>query len=103
MASCFLYKRRAFITLLGGAAAWPLAAPTAAVGQQQTAKHPRIGFLYGGVSEALALRVNQFLEGVRGIERQSRAAFSFWRAVARSVSWVRRLYCLASAAHEAFD
>jgi len=25
--------------------------------------------LYGGVSEALALRVNQFLEGVRGIER----------------------------------
>jgi putative ABC transport system substrate-binding protein len=61
-------KRRAFITLLGGAAAF--AAPTAAVGQQQTAKHPRIGFLYGGVSEALALRVNQFLEGVRGIERR---------------------------------
>ena len=38
-------KRREFILLLGGAAvAWPLAAPTAAVGQQQTAKNPRIGF-----------------------------------------------------------
>jgi putative ABC transport system substrate-binding protein len=65
----FGMTRREFITLLGGAAAWPLAAPTAAVGQQQTAKNPRIGFLYGGVSEGLALRVNQFLEGVRGIER----------------------------------
>src|SRR5262245_20930879 len=27
MASCFLYNRRAFIRLLGGAAVWPLAAP----------------------------------------------------------------------------
>jgi putative tryptophan/tyrosine transport system substrate-binding protein len=63
-------KRRDFIRLLGGAAAWPVAVPPAAVGQQQTAKNPRIGFLYGGVSEALALRVNQFLEGVRGVERR---------------------------------
>jgi hypothetical protein len=26
MASCFLYRRRDFIMLLGGVAAWPLAA-----------------------------------------------------------------------------
>jgi putative tryptophan/tyrosine transport system substrate-binding protein len=33
---------------------------------QQTNKDPRIGFLWGGIAEAAALRVNAFLEGVRG-------------------------------------
>jgi len=44
-------------------------APSAAFAQRQPVKDPRIGFLYGGVSEAL-WRVNAFVEGVRGTERR---------------------------------
>jgi putative ABC transport system substrate-binding protein len=59
-------RRREFIALLGGAAAAPLAAQA----QRKPVNAARIGFLYSGVAEALALRVNALLEGVRGSERR---------------------------------
>ena len=55
-------KRRAFITLLGGAAAWPLAARA-----QQATKVPRIGTLSPGRSELpdpTLNMLNAFLQGL---------------------------------------
>src|SRR5438128_1391700 len=51
-------KRRDFITLLGGAAAWPLAAH----GQQPV---PVIGILAVAAPEANAIRLPAFREGLR--------------------------------------
>jgi hypothetical protein len=49
-------RRREFVTLLGGAAAWPVAA------RAQQPKVPVIGFLHQGQPEPLPLR-NAFRQG----------------------------------------
>lgn len=54
-----------FIAALATATALMHAAAVA----QQSGKDPRIGFLWSGFAEAAAVRVNAFLEGVRGALR----------------------------------
>jgi len=53
-------RRRQFITLIGGAAAWPLAA------RAQTAKVARIGYLVTGALESPETRINRdaFRQGI---------------------------------------
>jgi putative tryptophan/tyrosine transport system substrate-binding protein len=56
----FLYRRREFITLLGGAAAWPLT-----VHAQQTGSVLRIGVLWPGASAPAPPRMDAFRQGLR--------------------------------------
>ena len=70
-----MMNRRDFITLLGGAAAWPLAARA----QQRTL--PVIGILGSTTAEVGASRVNLFMQGLKDtgfVEGQNIAIEARW-------------------------
>src|SRR5262249_16807453 len=64
-------KRRAFITLLGGAAAaWPLVARA-----KQTTKSRKVGLLHPGESTVVNMRVAAIREGLNGPDNQRDMSF----------------------------
>jgi putative ABC transport system substrate-binding protein len=56
----FGMRRREFITLVGGVAAWPLAARA-----QQVPEVPRVGFVYPGSKAAAVTRIEAITSGLR--------------------------------------
>src|SRR5262245_25932530 len=63
-------RRRAFITVLGGAAAWPLVARA-----QQTTKSRKVGLLHPGESTVVNMRVAAIREGLNGPDNQRDMSF----------------------------
>ena len=73
-------SRREFITLLGGAAAWPFAA------RAQHLAMPTVGVLYGGTSDDFAYLLHSLRRGLREI------GYIESRNVAIEYRWVENRY-----------